>query len=135
MVPGDTAERDVTLVRGSASETFGSVTLTTSASPSSILDTDAAKGLQLTVDKCGTPWTLSNKQLTCAGGSTNVVNGKPVIGSYDLGAAMTDLNGAGKTAYLRVKLSLPTTADNSFQGKSSTINFSFDATQRAAEAR
>ena len=42
---------------------------------------------------------------------------------------------AAATSYLRVTLSLPESADNTFQGLSNTIKFTFDATQRTAEAR
>ena len=44
------------------------------------------------------------------------------------GAALS----ANGVANLMVTLTLPTSADNTFQGKSSTINFAFTGTQRAA---
>lgn len=138
LVPGDTVQRTVTLSRGSDNENFGGVTLTTTASPSSVLDTDATNGLQLKVEQCGTAWTQagSTKTFTCAGGATTVVGQRAVIGSNLPTADMlSSLNGASKTAFLRLTLSLPTTADNTFQGKSSTIKFTFDATQRTREDR
>ena len=42
---------------------------------------------------------------------------------------------SGKTDFLRVTLTVPETADNSFQGLKSTINFAFDAIQRAAASK
>ena len=41
----------------------------------------------------------------------------------------------GKTDNLRVNLAFPTTADNTFQGLNSVINFDFTGTQRAATNR
>ena len=41
----------------------------------------------------------------------------------------------GGTDHLRVTLTLPASADNAFQGLSSTIGFVFTGTQRAAASR
>ena len=74
--------------------------------------------------------------LTCSGVNTPVVAQRAVIGTnLDLAAATTALNAAGATSNLRVTLTLPTAADNAFQGLNNTVNFTFDATQRAAESR
>ena len=40
-----------------------------------------------------------------------------------------------KVSNLRITLALPQAADNTFQLKTDTVKFVFDATQRAAEAR
>ena len=45
------------------------------------------------------------------------------------------LNGESKVSNLRVTLALPQSADNTFQLKTDSVRFVFDATQRAAEAR
>jgi hypothetical protein len=42
---------------------------------------------------------------------------------------------AGGSDYLRVRVTLPTAAGNGFQGKSSTLQYTFDATQRTATAK
>jgi hypothetical protein len=39
---------------------------------------------------------------------------------------------AGATDHLRVTLTLPNTAGNAFQNKSSTVQYTFTGTQRAA---
>jgi hypothetical protein len=139
LVPGDTVERTVTLSRNAAdTDSFGSVKLTTTAASNNLLTSDAANGLQLKVDTCATPWTkpANSNALNCAGAVTNVVAQRAVLGqNLDLGSVNTALNAAGATSHLRVTLTLPTGADNNFQGLSNTINFTFDATQRAAEAR
>lgn len=135
MVPGDTAERSITLTRSSDTEAFGSVKLTTAGTASNLLTSDATNGLQLKVDECSVAWTKSaSGALACSGTTTTVVTQRGVIGSnLDLGAATATLNGATATSNLRVTVSLPASADNTFQGLSNTINFTFDATQRAAK--
>lgn len=138
LVPGDTVHRSVTLTRSSATESFGSVVLTTSGSTSNVLTSDATNGLQMKVDQCSVAWAkaANSNDLVCSGTTTAVVAQRAVIGSaLDLGAATTTLNGVGAESYLRVVLTLPTSADNTFQGLSNTIGFTFDATQRAAESR
>ena len=44
------------------------------------------------------------------------------------------MNSSGD-AYLRLTLSLPTSAGDSFQGVSNLLTFTFDATQRAGQAK
>ncbi|WP_372728259.1 TasA family protein [Nocardioides sp.] len=138
MVPGDTVQRSVTLTRPAAAEKFGSVLLTSTGSTSNVLTSDTTKGLQVSVDECSTAWVMtpSTKVLTCAGTTTPIISSRPVLQSgLDLGSATTSLNSGAAAANLRVTMSLPVAADNSFQGKSNAITFTFDATQRAAEAR
>src|SRR6476646_8705635 len=58
IVPGDTIQRAVKLSNlGNAD--LSAVALTTAATTSSVLDTDAANGLQLAIDKCSVAWTES----------------------------------------------------------------------------
>ena len=136
MVPGDVAERTVTLTRDTDSEAFGSVRLTTAATASNLLTTDGTNGLQLKVDQCSAAWSkpANGGALTCSGSISTVIAARPVVGSaLDLGAVTESLNAGGRTANLRVTVTLPASADNSFQGLSNTINFTFDATQRAAK--
>ncbi|MCH1868502.1 TasA family protein [Nocardioides sp. CFH 31398] len=138
LVPGDTVQRAVQLTRANDSETFGSVKLTTTAASSNLLTSDATNGLKLKVDQCSVAWTkaANSNELTCSGTTTNLVAQRAVIGqNLDLGAATTALNGSGKVANLRAELVLPTAADNTFQGLSNTVTFTFDATQRTADYR
>ena len=134
LLPGDTVQRTVVLARSSDTETFGSVKLTTSAGSANLLSTDTTQGLQLSVDNCASAWTKNaDNSLSCAGGATTVIASRAVIGNnLDLGAATTALNAAGATANLRLSLVLPTAADNSFQGLSNAVTFTFDATQKTA---
>jgi predicted ribosomally synthesized peptide with SipW-like signal peptide len=136
MVPGDTVQRSIILSRSNDTESFGSVKVTTTGNTANVLTSDATNGLQLKIEQCSVAWAKSGNNLNCSGTTTSIVASRAVIGSnLDLGAATTALNAAGATSNLKVTLTLPTAADNAFQGLSNTINFSFDATQRAAEAR
>jgi predicted ribosomally synthesized peptide with SipW-like signal peptide len=132
LAPGDTIQRSVDLTN-SGSLDLASVTLTTTASPSSLLDTDATNGLQMVIDKCSVAWTESGPPYTytCGGSTTSLVASRAVIGAgISLGslAALT----AGGIDHMRVTLTLPSGAGNTLQNQSSTIGYAFTGTQRAA---
>ena len=138
LVPGDTVQRSVVLTRSSDTESFGSVKLTTAGATSNLLTTDATNGLRLKVDQCSVAWAkaANTNDLTCSGTTTAVLPDRAVVGANtDLPVALASLNGSTATSNLRVTLTLPTAADNDFQGLSNSITFTFDATQRAAQAR
>ena len=132
IAPGDTIQRSVDLIN-QGTLNLASVTLTTAATTSSVLDTDATNGLQIVVDKCSAAWTESGPPYTytCSGSTSSVLTTRAVIQS---GVALSNLNSltAGSTDHLRVTLTLPSGAGNSFQNKSSTIQYTFTGTQRAA---
>jgi spore coat-associated protein N len=136
LVPGDTVQRTITLTRSTETEAFGSVKLTTAGTTANLLTSDATNGLQLKVDQCSAAWVKpsTSNDLTCSGTVTTVVAQRAAIGSaLDLGAATTALNSSAAASNLRLTLTLPTSADNNFQGLTNTVNFTFDATQRAAQ--
>lgn len=135
IAPGDTLQRSVDLLN-SGSLDLASITLTTTASPSSLLDTDATNGLQMTIDRCSVPWTESGPPYTytCGGSVTTVLASRAVIGSAIALTNLTSLTAAAVDR-LRVTLTLPSTSPNSFQGLSSTITYSFTGTQRAATSK
>lgn len=132
LVPGDTLQRSVDLTN-SGSIDLASVTLTTSAAPSSLLDTDATNGLQMVIDRCSQAWTEAGPPYTytCGGTTSSVLASRAVIGSN---MTLSNLGSTthGATDHLRVTLTLPNGADNSFQNQSSTITYAFTGTQRAA---
>ena len=132
IAPGDTIQRSVDLIN-SGSLDLASVTLTTTASPSSLLDTDTSNGLQMVIDKCSVAWTESGPPYTyaCGGTTSSVLASRPVIGST---LALSNLGSttAGATDHLRVTLTLPNGAGNTLQNQSSTITYAFTGTQRAA---
>ena len=136
-IPGDSITRAVNLVNDGGAD-LGSVSLSSSlaSAPANVLTTDAVNGLQISVKKCSVPWTQGGTAqaptYTCSGTQSTIMSG-PALGSAALSspAALT----AGGTDYLTFSLSLPTTADNTFQGKSASLSLVFTATQRAGSAR
>jgi spore coat-associated protein N len=130
IAPGDTMQRAIDLSY-SGTISFGSATLTTSATSSSLLDTDAANGLQIAIDKCSQAWTESGPPYTytCGGSTSSVLASRALIGSA---LALSNLTlTAGSTDHLRVTITLPSSADNTLQNKSSTIDYTFAGVQRA----
>jgi spore coat-associated protein N len=127
---GDTMQRAIDLSY-SGTISFGSVTLTTSATSSSLLDTDATNGLQIAIDKCSQAWTEAGPPYTytCGGSTSSVLASRALIGSA---IALSNLTlTAGSTDHLRVTVTLPSSADNTLQNKSSTIDYTFTGVQRA----
>jgi hypothetical protein len=117
MKPGDSIVRNVTISNtGSLDATY---TLATSATTSSVLDTDATNGLQLLVKRCDSGFT------TCG---TTVYSGAIVTTAVSMGVTLAGSSGKD---YLQLTVSLPSSAGNSFQNKSSTISFTWTATQTA----
>jgi spore coat-associated protein N len=132
IAPGDTIQRSVDLTN-SGSLNLASVTLTTSASPSSLLDTDTTNGLQMVIDKCSQAWTESGPPYTytCGGTTSSVLASQAVIGT-NMTLSNLSSTTAGATDHLRVTLTLPSGAGNSLQNQSSTISYTFTGTQRTA---
>lgn len=132
LAPGDAIQRSVDLTN-SGSLDLASVTLTTTASPSSLLDTDTTNGLQMVIDKCSVAWTESGPPYTytCGGTTTSVLASRAVIGNT-LALSNLGVTTAGATDRLRVTLTLPSGAPNTLQNQSSTITYTFTGTQRAA---
>jgi predicted ribosomally synthesized peptide with SipW-like signal peptide len=134
IAPGDTIQRSVDLIN-SGSLDLASVTLTTTATTSSLLDTDATNGLQMVIDSCSQAWTEGGTApaytYTCGGTTSSVLASRAVIGSN---LSLTNLVAVtpGQTDHLRVKLTLPSGAPNTLQNQSSTISYAFTGTQRAA---
>ncbi|HZR12098.1 MAG TPA: hypothetical protein VFC33_02495, partial [Acidimicrobiia bacterium] len=84
----------------------------------------------MVIDRCSVAWTESATPYTytCSGTTSSVVASRAVIGA---GIALSNLTLTANTDnYLRVTLTLPSTAGNTFQNQSSVINYAFTATQR-----
>lgn len=135
IAPGDTIQRSVDLI-DSGTIDLASITLTTTATSSSLLDTDATNGLQMVIDKCSNPWTESGPPYTytCSGATSSVLASRAVIGNT---LALLNLGSltAGTTDHLRVTLTLPSAAGNTLQNQSSTISYAFTGTQRSAASK
>jgi len=134
---GDTIQRSVDL-SNSGSIDLASITLTTTATTSSALDTDGTNGLQMTIDKCSQAWTEAGSSpaftYTCGGTTSSVLASHAVIGS-NLSLSNLSATTAGSTDHLRLTLTLPSGAGNTFQNLTSTISYAFSGTQRAATDR
>jgi spore coat-associated protein N len=131
---GDSMQRAIDL-NYAGSVDMGSATLTTSASPSSALDTDTTDGLHLAIDKCSVAWTESGPPYTyiCGGSTSTVLASQALIGSN---VALSNLTlTAGTTDHLRVTVTLPSTAGNAFQNLSSTVGYTFTGVQRAGTSK
>lgn len=137
IVPGDTMQRSVNLTNGGTQD-LASITLTTSATTSSLLDTDATAGLQMKIERCSVAWTESGVSpaftYTCSGATSTVLAERAIIGS-SLALSNLTATTAGNTDYLRVTLTFPAGAGNTLQGLSSTIQYAFTGTQRAATSK
>ena len=134
-VPGDSLTRAVNLVN-SGNVALGSVTLNTTVSAPSILTTDTTNGLQLALKSCTVAWTQGGTAqaptYTCSGTERLVANG-PAVGNYALSNPASLASGG--TDYLTFAISLPGTADNTFQGKSAALSLVFTGNQRTGTAR
>jgi spore coat-associated protein N len=131
---GDTMQRGIDL-NYAGSIAFSAVTLTTSASPSSQLDTDTTNGLQLAIDKCSVAWTESGPPYTytCGGTTSSVLASSPLVGSN---VALSNLTlTAGATDHLRATITFPATAGNTLQNQSSTLTYAFVGAQRAGQSQ
>jgi hypothetical protein len=137
LVPGDTVQRAVTLTNN-GSEDLSTVSLTTAATTSTKLDTDATNGLQLLIESCSTGWTEAGTApaytYTCSGTTRTVLASRPIVGANQTLSNLQSV-ASTKTDSLRVTVTLPTTADNTFQGLNSVVGFDFTGTQRTATAK
>jgi len=133
IAPGDTIQRSVDLINSGSIDLSG-ITLTTNATASSLLDTDATNGLQMVIDRCSNAWTEGGTApaytYTCSGATSSVLASRAVVGSNLTLSNLAALTN-GVTDHLRVTLTFPSAAPNSFQNQSSTIQYTFTGTQRA----
>src|SRR5581483_12463300 len=81
LAPGDSIQRSVDL-SNTGSLNLASVTLTTTATTSSLLDSDGTNGLQMGIDRCSTAWTESGTSpafsYTCGGSTSTVLASRAV---------------------------------------------------------
>src|SRR3712207_9522392 len=94
---------------------------------------DPVNGLQLPLRACSVAWTQAAPTAppyACAGTERAITTGGAAIGNRTLEAPASLTPGG--TDHLLLTLSLPTSADNTFQGKTSTLALTFSGVQRAA---
>ena len=109
VVPGDTINRAVDLA-STSSDSLSAVTLTTTATTSSLLDTDATNGLQVVIQSCAAGWVEAGSSpaytYTCSGGAISVLTTRAVIGAN---LTLNNLNAtttSSSTDHLLVTLTL-----------------------------
>jgi len=133
MLAGDSRSALVDLVNNGTTP-LSTVTLTSTATSSSVLDQDAVNGLQLTVESCSVAWTTGAAAPTCSG-TVHSYFTQPIIVSnvpLDSSAALA----AGATDHLKLTAALPSSATAAaFEGASSDLNFVFTGSQRAGGPR
>ena len=133
-VPGDSLTRAVDLNNAGTSPLAG-ITLNSSATAGSILTTDTTNGLQLSVKSCSAAWTqggtASAPTYTCSGTQASLTSGPAVSSTLLNGLASMNPGGVD---HLIFSISLPTSADNTFQGKSASLSLVFTGTQRTGQA-
>jgi len=160
---GDWLEREADLNSTGATIANKEITLKLSASPSTLLDTDPTNGLQLSLKACTVAWTRvvgPPLSYTCSGSATTVnIGGSATKSVSSLEGAAAALEGLNSLAingqdYLVFKLELPagapgdlskiaacsgasggTVTTEDLQGCSSTLTYTFQATQRNAVAQ
>jgi hypothetical protein len=155
MIPGDSVTGLVTVQNTGTEDLTGyqlatAVTAGTPTNPNA-LTTDATNGLQVWMSRCSQAWSGSGASATCGGTVSDVVGtsaaavaittGSPFsLASGALCTSSAAVSAATRTArnttctvtgndYLRARVSLPSSAGNSFQGLSTTLSLTFQGTQ------
>jgi hypothetical protein len=134
-VPGDSMTRAVTLTNNGTAA-LSSVTLNVDSSTNNVLTTDIVNGLQLSLKSCSVAWTQGGTATaptyTCSGTERSLGSGTAVSSRLlDAPASLAP----GGVDHLVFTISLPTTADNTFAGKDSTLSLTFTGVQRSGTAR
>jgi hypothetical protein len=129
ILPGSSVTQAVDLVNDGTSA-LSSVSLATRATKSSLLDTDATAGLQMSVRSCSVAWSAA---ATCTGDLRTVLTSGPVVRTAALTAPLS--LAAGVTDHLAVTVTLPSSAGDEFRAQASDLQLVFTAVQRAGAAR
>ncbi len=127
VAPGDTIQRAVNVKNtGSVAAKDISVTTALASGTPNLLTTDATNGLQMTIEQCSSmPVVQGDGSYSCPGAATVLANGTVLRAKTAFGLASV-----GADNFFRVTVTLPGTADNTFQGLSAAILYTFDAVQR-----
>ncbi|MGK5173146.1 hypothetical protein [Geodermatophilus sp. CPCC 205761] len=125
-VPGDSSQLVMDL-SNDGTAALSSVTLAVRATSSSVLDGDAAQGLQLVLESCSLPWEVLGAGYRCTGDVDGFYTG-PVVMTGALAGAQS--LAAGGVDHLRATVALPSTAGNGFQNASSRLEYVFTGVQR-----
>lgn len=133
MLAGDSRSALVDLVNDGTTP-LTTLTLTSTATSSSVLDQDTVNGLQLTVESCSVAWTTGAAAPTCSGTVRSYFTQPVIVTNVPL--ASSAALAAGATDHLKLTAALPSSATAAaFQGASSNLNFVFTGSQRAGGPR
>ena len=133
MLAGDSRSALVDLVNDGTTA-LTAVTLTSTATSSSVLDQDKVNGLQLTVESCSVAWTTGAAAPTCSGTVRSYLTQPIIVTNAPL--ASTAALAAGATDHLKLTAALPASATaDAFQAASSNLNFVFTGSQRSGGPR
>jgi hypothetical protein len=137
LIPGASTSRAVNLINdGPAPMSEVSVTSAATTAPN-VLTTDPVNGLQLAVKSCSVAWTqggtASAPSYSCSGTERTMLSGAVLASEVPLDTPAS--LAAGGADNLVFSISLPMTADNTFQGKSASLSLTFTAVQRAGTVR
>jgi signal peptidase I len=135
--PGERIEGVITL-RNVGETALGSISLKVEA-PSGPLS-QAAEGLQLSIDRCPVPWqdvtgADGERSAQCTAASTTIVAGRPLVARTQLDPAALDSVAPGGFDHLRFTIRLPDTAPPSLAGQSTTITIEFSGGQQGGSLR
>ena len=134
-VPGDSLTRAITL-NNTGTAAMSSITLVSTGTASNLLTTDRTNGLQLAVKSCSVPYTQGGTSAaptyTCGGTESVLTSGSAVTSVQLPGLASLNPGGSDNLIF---SISLPTSADNTFQGLSNTLNLTFTGVQRTGTSR
>ena len=131
-VPGDSITRPVNL-KNDGTSPLSSVVLRSTVAAASPLTNDVINGLQLSVKSCAVVWTAGpNNSWTCSSGERSLGTGPAVVDMTLNNPASLAVGGADNLA---VVIALPTSADNTFQGKTAALTLTFTGNQRTAATR
>ena len=135
-VPGDSLTRAVNLTNNGSSA-LSSITLSSGVTTPSVLTTDVTNGLQLAIKECTVPYTQGGTATaatyTCSGTERSVFSG-PVMQTNLALSGLASMNPGGADS-LVFSVSLPTSADNSFQNQTAALSLTFTGVQRSGTAR
>jgi hypothetical protein len=130
-LPGDTSATPFDITND-GDLAWESVTLTSWATTSSLLDSDPVHGLQLTVESCPTPWSVVGSGYACNGSVRELYSGPIVMDQPLAGAASLT---PGRVDHLLATIDYPTTAGEAHKNLISQLAFRFTAVQRGGTAR
>jgi hypothetical protein len=132
LLPGDTMATPFDL-KNTGTVDWSSVTFTSWATSSSLLDTDRVNGLRLTLRSCSNPWTVAGAgAYSCGGAVTNFYSGPVIMDQPLQNAASVNPGGVD---HLMATVEFPDSATNALKGQTSQLAFTFTAVQRDGRAR